>query len=158
MNKAIVSSNLERSKKLGVRLSKAKTQLAAIMPLDLKSFDPDKFDDQLLLQLDGFRARFSDYQDLMGQVMFKLVCQVDQDETPAVVLSTRERQQLMAKKRLIDIDDWQTLREIRNSFTHDYPDQHEEKAMILNQAWLAVDSLLAIGQAIEAYLEKVLAE
>lgn len=33
--------------------------------------------------------------------MFKLVCQVDQDETPAVVLSTRERQQLMAKKRLI---------------------------------------------------------
>lgn len=158
MQAQIVKSNLERAKKQGVRLKKAKQQLSSVMPLDVKRFDPDQMDDQILLQLDGFRARFSDYQDLIGHVMFKLVCQLDQDETVTLPLSTRERQQLMEKKRLIDLQVWQILREIRNSFTHDYPGQDEEKALILNQAWSGADSLLAIGTAIESYLEKVMAD
>jgi hypothetical protein len=43
------------------------------------------------LLLDGFRARFSDLQDMPGRTMFKTIAQLDQDEIPELELTTRER-------------------------------------------------------------------
>ncbi len=139
--------------KLSVRLQDAQVALQNNMPLNVETFDPDVNDNGFLLQLDGFRVRFADLQDILGQVIFPMVCQYDEDETSQHPMSTRERVVLMEKKGLISTQQWKLLREIRNRFTHEYPDEHEEKALLLNQAWENVDTLTHIVNNVESYLK-----
>ena len=52
-----------------------------------------------------------------------------------------------AKLRLLD--DWQTLRAIRNRFAHDYPEDDALKAAYLNEAVAAVQTLQTLLKRIE---------
>jgi hypothetical protein len=150
-----LTSNLNSLKKLSKRLESALSQLVDEMPLDVDSFDPDTVDDTFLLKLDGFRARYSDLQDFIGHTVFPMICKLDEDETAAMPLSTRERQVLMERKGIIVLSDWQQLREIRNGFAHDYPDEHIEKAILLNAAWQSSSALVAIAQKAINYIQRV---
>ncbi len=94
----ILQINLARMIKLSERLRDAKVALQNNMPLNVAMFNPDSKDSGFLLQLDGFRVRFADLQDILGQVIFPMVCQYDEDETTQYPLSTRERIVLMEKK------------------------------------------------------------
>ncbi len=153
MDADILKINLVRMTKLSVRLQDAQVALQNNMPLDVKIFDPDSKENNFPLQLDGFRVRFADLQDILGQVIFPMVCQYDEDETAQHPLSTRERIVLMEKKDLISTEKWKLLSEIRNRFMHEYPDEHEEKALLLNQAWGNVDTLIQMVNNINKYLE-----
>jgi hypothetical protein len=150
-----LTSNLNSLKKLSKRLESALSQLVDEMPLDVDSFDPNAMDDVFLLKLDGFRARYSDVQDFIGHTVFPMICKLDEDETAAIPLSTRERQVLMERKGIIVLSDWQQLREIRNGFAHDYPDEHIEKAILLNAAWQSSLALVAIAQKATTYIQRV---
>lgn len=150
-----LTSNLNSLQKLFSRLESARTQLSDEMPLDVDSFDPNVMDDVFLLKLDGFRARYSDLQDFIGHTVFPMICKLDEDETAAIPLSTRERQVLMERKGIIVLSDWQQLREIRNGFAHDYPDEHIEKAALLNAAWQSSPVLIAIAQKATTYIQRV---
>ncbi|MCL5796031.1 MAG: hypothetical protein M1579_00845 [Gammaproteobacteria bacterium] len=150
----IITSNLNSLNKLIHRLDSALLQLSDSMPLDVESFNPDNMDDTFLLQLDGFRARFSDLQDYMGHTIFPMICKLDEDESPAMPLSTRERNVLMERKGIFNLAEWQKLREIRNGFAHEYPDEHIEKALLLNAAWLMSERLIAVAQAASNYIER----
>ena len=69
-------------------------------------------------------------------------------------LSTRERVVLMEKREIQDAMKWQDSREIRNSFAHDYPDQHREKAENFNAAWEYSNYLLTVTKNIEQYIQQ----
>jgi hypothetical protein len=152
---AITANNLDRLQALLNRLDSACKQLSDDMPLDVEHFAPNTIDDAFLLKLDGFRARYSDLQDFIGHTIFPMICKLDEDESAAMPLSTRERQVLMERKGIIVLSDWQQLREIRNGFAHDYPDEHIEKAVLLNAAWQSSSDLIAIAHKATTYIQRV---
>ena len=45
--------------------------------------------------------------------------------------------------------------EIRNSFSHDYPDAEQERALTLNRAWQTAPALLQVVLAAEQYLHQL---
>jgi hypothetical protein len=151
MDTAIVKSNLYRMHKLTHRLEQAEVQLQAFFPIDTAAFNPDALSVEMALFLDGFRARFADLQDMLGNAMFKTIALMDEDENPAREMTTRERTALMEKRGLIEIDQWHRIREVRNGFAHEYPDEHVEKATLLNHAWELVPVLLAVSKAVSDY-------
>lgn len=127
--------------------------MSSLMPLETRNFDPDTLHPKESLFLDGFRQRFSDLQDLLGNALFKAIAIMDQDETPSNELSMRERLVLMEKRGLIDLDKWQRMREIRNTFAHDYPDLHEEKAQNFNAAWESAHDLVDVVARVKKYMD-----
>lgn len=155
MNVIIADSALVSLYKLILRLESALSQLSEQMPLDVECFNPDNMDDTFLLQLDGFRARFSDLQDYMGHTFIPMITKLDEDESAANPLSTRERNMLMERKGIFELTQWQKLREIRNGFAHEYPDEHIEKALLLNAAWQMSERLIAIAQSALNYVERM---
>ncbi len=152
MDTEILQNNIDRMQKLAQRLQDSVVRLDRFMPLDPETFDPDRFDPDSLLFLDAFRVRFCDLQDMIGHTMFYMVTLYDQEETPAQRLSTRARIALMERKGLIDANEWNELREIRNGFTHEYPDESAEKAENMNAAWQSSPKLIRINNKIKAYL------
>lgn len=155
MNVVIADSALVSLYKLILRLESALSQLSEQMPLDVECFNPDNMDDTFLLQLDGFRARFSDLQDYMGHTFIPMITKLDEDESAANPLSTRDRNVLMERKGIFELTQWQKLREIRNGFAHEYPDEHIEKALLLNAAWQMSERLIAIAQSALNYVKRM---
>lgn len=155
MNVIIADSALVSLYKLILRLESALSQLSKQMPLDVECFNPDNMDDTFLLKLDGFRARFSDLQDYMGHTFMPMITKLDEDESAANPLSTRERNVLMERKGIFELTQWQKLREIRNGFAHEYPDEHIEKALLLNAAWQMSERLIAIAQSALNYVKRM---
>lgn len=151
MDISIFRLNIRRMNKLAARLKQAMEQLDRLMPLEPADFDPEQLDPGESLFLDGFRARFSDLQDMLGRTIFKSIAWMDEDELPGSELTTRERIALMEKRGLIDADRWKDLREVRNRFAHEYPDQHQEKAVNLNAAWEYAPELLETARKVTRY-------
>ena len=156
MNIEIFCSNLQRMQRLATALNSALEELESrkLLPLDALQFNPNELSPPDSLYLDGFRTRFSDLQDMLGAVMFQSIARLDEDESPGQELSTRERVVLMEKRKIIDAMKWQDSREIRNSFAHDYPDQHRQKAGNFNAAREYSDYLLAVVTSIEQYIQQ----
>ncbi len=156
MNKEIFCSNLQRMQKLAATLTSALKELDGrkLLPLDASRFNPDELSPSDSLYLDGFRARFAYLQDMLGTVMFQSIARMDEDESPGRELSTRERVVLMEKREILDAMKWQDSREIRNSFAHDYPDQHRQKAENFNAAREYSNYLLTVTKNIEQYIQQ----
>ena len=154
MNKEVFCSNFQRMKKLATALAAALEELDGrnLLPLDAAEFNPDELSSSDSLYLDGFRARFADLQDMLGKVMFQSIARLDEDESPGQPLSARERVVLMEKREILEAMKWQDSREIRNSFAHDYPDQHRQKAENFNAAREYSDYLLTVTKTIEQYI------
>ena len=156
MNKEIFCSNFQRMKRLAVALTSALEELddRNLLPLDASQFNPDELSSSDSLYLDGFQARFTDLQDMLGKTMFQTIARMDEDESPGRELSTRERVVLMEKRNILDVTKWQDSREIRNSFAHDYPDQHRQKAENFNAAREYSGYLLTVTKNIEQYIQQ----
>ena len=95
---------LQAACKLAGRLEQAVEALETSFPLEPNAFDPDRLDLEVSLALDAFRVRFSDLQDILGRSLFPAIARADEDESPAHVLTTRERIALMEKREIIDAD------------------------------------------------------
>jgi hypothetical protein len=155
MNKEIFCSNFQRMQRLAALLTSALEELddRKLLPLNASQFHPNELSPSSSLYLDGFRARYSDLQDMLGTAMFQSIARLDEDESLGQELSTRERVVLMEKRGIIDAIKWQDSREIRNSFAHDYPDQHRQKAENFNAAREYSVYLLAVVKNIEQYIQ-----
>ncbi len=152
MDRRIAEANLKRLGRLVKGVEDAVQEVSRLFPLDPNTFSPEEIVPRDTLLLDGFRARFSDLQYMLGRTMFKTVAQLDEDERPGAELTTRERTVLMEKRGLLSVEQWQEIREVRNRFAHEYPDQHAEKAVNLNAAWTDVPVLISVAQGVERYL------
>ena len=148
----IFCANLRRADALARQLELAREQLADRMPLQADAFDPETLDPALTLALDGFRARFSDLQDMLGRALFKSLARLEAEESPGNELTMRQRLALMEKWGILQQNQWEKLREIRNDFAPEYPDQHRQKALALNAAWEGSRELLQIVNRVHLYL------
>ena len=130
------------------RLAWAMTSLRSKFPLTIEGMG--KLDDTELAVLDQFSTRFAKLQDAMGAQLF-----------PAVLELTKEQGNLVAfldkLNRLEKIgviqsaDHWLLLREMRNEFSHDYPDDPAIQSAMLNKAYNLASDLLAVLDRIESF-------
>jgi hypothetical protein len=101
-----------------------------------------------LERLDAFRVRFADVQDLTAGKLFRGLLKLE--EEPA--LSQLDVLNAMEKRGVIEsFEGWKSLREIRNAFMHDYPEQADDRAEALNLAAIGAPQLLAILRRLRAY-------
>jgi hypothetical protein len=122
-----------------------------LIPLDaekLKNLDDDDMD-----KLDAFRVRYCDLQDNMGNKTFRSLLMLEEESTG----SNLDIFNKMEKRGIIQsFEDWKKLRNIRNLFSHDYPETEEEKAETLNSAFSGTLNLVETLDNIIRYMEKQL--
>lgn len=154
MDRRIAAANLKRTVRLAYQLSLVIERLQTLFPLSAELFANEGICAEDALALDAFRVRFTDLQDMLGRTVFKTIAKLDEDETSGEPLTMRERIMLMEKRGLIDASQWQDIRAVRNDFTHEYPDEHEEKAENFNAAWNYSPILLNIAKSVHRYIHQ----
>jgi len=115
-----------------VQVSIGRTQF--LFPLSASGLDG--LDDEALERLDAFRVRYAQLQDLLANKVFRSLLRLEEEVPKSMldVLNAMEKREVISS-----FEDWKTLRELRNAFMHDYPDQLELRAAALTQAhrWAA---------------------
>ncbi len=124
------------------------SQLAHKFPLS--SDTVKKLNDTDLAVLDQFSARFSKLQDAMGAKLFPAILELtkEQGSYPAFLDQLNRLEKIGA---IDSADQWLVLREMRNAFSHDYPDDPALQAAILNKAYMLASELLEILAKIQLF-------
>lgn len=108
-------------------------------------------DDETVQDLDQFVLRFGRLQDAIGSRLLPLVLATLQEpfeDRPMIDKLNR----LEKLGFLESSEQWQQLRAIRNRFSHDYPDDPDKNAALLNLAINSVGDIMAILKRIEEKL------
>lgn len=133
----------------------ALSSLGPLLPLNGPGLQ--RLDAESVQDLDQFVLRFGKLQDAIGSRLLPAV--LDHLQEPY------ERRPMLDKLNrleqlgyLEDAEDWPRLRAIRNRFAHEYPDEPEKNAALLNMAIDAIATLEAILATIEQRLGSSLHE
>lgn len=133
------------------RLNDILSILDAIYPLDndkLASISLENKD-----KLDVLAFRFSKLQDLLGTKIFREYLSVLQ--YPVDEKNFLELLKELDKEKIIDIDIWSEFRGVRNSISHDYPFEENEKIEAINYLIKNVNYLITITNNIKASFETI---
>jgi len=87
-----------------------------------------------LAVIDQFTVRFSKLQDAMGSKLLPGVLELtyEEGELNTFIDKLNRLEKIGA---LNSVEQWLKLREMRNQFAHDYPDDPEIRASLLNRAF-----------------------
>jgi hypothetical protein len=132
------------------RLNWSMTQLQNRMPFT--EYTLKHLNDFELALLDQFSTRFGKLQDLMGAKLFPTVLEITKEpgELKAFIDKLYRLEKIGA---IASADDWLLMREARNSFSHDYPDDQELQAALLNKLFELVTQLLAVLSGIKTFIK-----
>jgi hypothetical protein len=130
------------------RLKWSMHELSSHMPFAAK--DMDHLTDIELAILDQFITRFSKLQDLMGAKLFPSVLELTKE--PGDLTAFVDKLNRLEKIGAISsVNDWLLLREMRNAFSHEYPDDPELQAATLNKGYALASDLLATLDRVEGF-------
>ncbi len=119
------------------RLAWAKTQLA--FPLTTEKLN--RLDNIQLAILDQFSTRFAKLQDYIGAQLFPAVLELVKE--PSQQQTFIDKLHRLEKIGAIpSAEQWLLQREMRNQFSHEYPDDPELQAATLNKAAQMTDDLI----------------
>lgn len=90
---------------------------------------------------DQFIVRFSKLQDIMGAKLLPAVLELTHEEGELGTFIDKLNR-LEKIGALSSVEQWLRLREMRNQFAHNYPDDPEIQASLLNKAFDMADYLL----------------
>jgi hypothetical protein len=115
-------------------------KLERLTPIDLAVFDQ-------------FIVRFSKLQDAMGTKLFPAILELTREpgELDAFIDKLNRLEKIGA---LSSASQWLKLREMRNQFAHDYPDDKAIQASLLNKAFGMVQTLQAALTHALSYADK----
>jgi len=130
------------------RLQWAMRALSAHAPFSPESLD-DLSDIEIAV-LDQFSMRFAKLQDMMGMKLFTAVLELtkEQGELDAFIDKLNRLEKIGA---ISSVSDWLVLREMRNAFSHEYPDEPEIQVAIINKAFVLADQLIEILNDVEVF-------
>lgn len=97
----------------------------------------DAWNDDQLESLAAFKMRFAELQDQLASAM-RLIAVIEEESTERFTYVLNYMTQLGI---LHDIDDWLTVRNLRNAAAHDYSASEEEKALHFHRLLQYVDFL-----------------
>jgi hypothetical protein len=144
---SLFQSNWSEAVRTAERLNSSLSRLGYLFPLSvdrLNNASEEDFD-----KLDAFRVRFSDLQDCLGHKLFRNLLKLEEEHTLSMidVLNKIEKRGILESS-----GQWAVLREIRNSFSHDYPESDQGRVDTLNLAWLKASDLIGLLNSLRAYL------
>jgi hypothetical protein len=131
-------------------LCRALISLDPILPMTGERFE--HLTDEQAQSVDQFILRFTKLQDAMGSRLFPALLQYLQEQY-------EERPMLDKLNRLEKLgyiqsaEAWQGIRNTRNKFAHDYPDDWERNAALINVACEAAADMYKILAGIEKKLK-----
>jgi len=130
------------------RMQWAKHALQSAFPLEANKLQA--LDEATIAIVDQFVSRFAKLQDAMGAKLLPMVLELtkEQGDLDAYLDKLNRLEKIGA---LPSVDEWLALREMRNAFAHDYPEDSELQAAILNRAFVAADRLLEILQHVQKF-------
>lgn len=94
-----------------------------------------------LAVFDQFIVRFSKLQDVMGAKLLPAVIELTHEEGELTTFIDKLNR-LEKIGALDSVEQWLKLREMRNQFAHDYPDDPEIQSALLNKAFGMASQLL----------------
>lgn len=130
-------------------LQRALGQLQPLLPLGGAQFQG--LTDAQIQTLDQFILRFTKLQDAMGSHLYPSILDYLQEpleERPMLDKLNR----LEKLGYLHDAEMWGSVRSIRNKFAHDYPDDPEKNAALVNIATEAARTMVGMLAAVEKKL------
>ena len=132
------------------RLRWAVSQLQCHVPFDEHNLS--RLTDTEIAVLDQFSVRFGKLQDAMGAKLFPAVLELTKEpgELKAFIDKLNRLEKIGA---IPSADDWLLLREVRNTFSHDYPDDPELKAEIINKALELTTPLLEVLESVKRFVQ-----
>jgi len=104
-------------------------------------------------KLDVLAFRFSKLQDLLGTKIFREYLIILQ--YPIEDKNFLELLKELDKERIINIDRWSEFRGVRNSISHDYPFEEDEKIDAINYLIKNVKYLINITKKIKESFETI---
>lgn len=126
----------------------AKRTLQAVCPLNADRLHD--LDEAQVAIVDQFVGRFAKLQDAMGTKLLPMVLELtkEQGDLEAYLDKLNRLEKIGA---LPSVDEWLELREMRNAFAHDYPEDSELQAAVLNRAFVAADRLAEILRHVKGF-------
>jgi len=149
----IILETLKVCERHADRLRWAMLQLQAHFPLTGQSLS--QLNDMEIAILDQFSTRFAKLQDLMGASLFPAVLELTKEPSNLRAFIDKLHQ-LEKIGALSSAEDWLLLREVRNSFSHDYPDDPELQAQMLNHTYPLANNLLKTFAEIQVFIQPYL--
>lgn len=140
MKKAVFDGIVDICQTHAERLRWAMVQLAQKKPFTAKTLQ--QLTDTELAVFDQFIVRFSKLQDAMGAKLLPSVIELTHEEGELTTFIDKLNR-LEKIGALSSVEQWLKLREMRNQFAHDYPDDPEIQASLLNKAFDLAAQLLA---------------
>jgi len=108
-----------------------------------------------LAVLDQFSTRFSKLQDTMGEKLFPIILELTKEQ--GNLLAFVDKLHRLEKIGAIpSADYWLLLREIRNAFSHEYPDDLALQAAILNKAFELANEMISILDGVKLFTNRYL--
>jgi len=147
-----IEQNLAESKKHLKRVNDAFSQIKKKykIPLDKEDYQKIQKDLSALAYSDQIIYRFSKLQDSMGAKLFKstLLFQGENINKPFLdILNTLE------KMEIINVDDWFEIRDLRNEIAHEYDENSNLTADIINMIYELKSELQTVLNKIETLLK-----
>jgi len=135
------------------RIEEATEDMNAFMPLDAERYLSLGKDE--VQAIDQFLFRFSKLQDAMGRKLFKLILILKEDD-PLVIeeMTFRDILNHLEKIGILQVREWQRLRDIRNELSHNYDDESDEMSVVLNKIFSEKESLFMVFDNLKKYYEK----
>ena len=127
----------------------AMLSIRTFLPLTDKTYT--NLSDEQIQDVDQFILRYTKLQDTMGSRLFPAILGylTEQFEDRPML----DKLNRLEKLGFIDsVEQWQTVRNIRNKFAHDYPDDPNKNAAHLNFALESVSVLYAMLTTISTQL------
>jgi len=147
MNKELFQGIVDVCLAHEARLRWSMLQLTEHKPFTAKNVS--RLTDTELAIFDQFTVRFSKLQDVMGAKLLPAVLELthEEGELSAFIDKLNRLEKIGA---LSSVEQWLRLREMRNQFAHDYPDDPEIQASLLNKSFDMADYLIdALKHAIQ---------
>jgi len=141
-NIAKLIRTIKECNKHKTRILYVMSKMRQFMPLTAEKYS--RFTENEIEITDLFIFRFIKLQDTIGGKLFKQILEANDIDTDTLsnidILNSIEKYEIIGNK-----DEWIELREIRNFFTHEYPDENVDLLINqLNTAFNKTEKLFAI--------------
>jgi len=119
--------------------------------MNLKDIDLNIFNDTYNIRLiNNFLFNFSKLQDYIGAKFFKnLLYNLKEIDTFSIPM--KDVLNILEKLEIVNKQEWEEIREIRNFLSHEYPDENEEKLENLLLALRGFEKIEKIIYKIKEY-------
>lgn len=143
---SLFMANFSEAVRAATSLSASLRRTAHLFPLT--GVEMLNLDEEGQERLDAFRVRYASLQDILSNKLFRslLVLEEESALTMLDVLHAMEKREILDSYKT-----WKRLRELRNAFMHDYPDEEDLKALALTEAHATAPILLEILNRLRQY-------